>query len=421
MSNEEQKHEGSGLSHDDTTRASSADLDVVVIIVAAGRGIRAGGASCPKQYRLLCDESVLSHTVKAFRLWNSNCMIVIVRNAADEDLLETALRERDANIFDTVGGCSRQSSVLAGLEYVATSSRVPSYAIIHDAVRPFVTCTVLERVKESLTKCPDAGAVVGIPIVDTLKHVNPDGRIITTVSRDGLHQVQTPQAFRFDTILKVHRQASSLAMESVTDDAGLYEWAGLPVQVVRGETRNIKLTYEEDFDEAERILRREKKPKPPDVRVGHGYDTHKVIQGEQMTLCGVQIRGDLSLLGHSDADVGLHAVTDALLGTIGAGDIGTQFPPSETQWKDMQSEHFLRFANRLVLEAGGTVTHCDITLICEAPMISPYREAMRSFVARAIGLHLYRVSIKATTNEKMGFVGRQEGIVALATATAVFQ
>ncbi|OCK88497.1 uncharacterized protein K441DRAFT_669087 [Cenococcum geophilum 1.58] len=399
---------------------SEYEISFGVVILAAGRGLRAGCDPCPKQYRRVAGETAISRTVRTFRSWNSHCAIVIVRHADDSALLEEALHNRDVNMHDTVGGATRQASTLEGLRFLDSISASPSHVFIHDAARPLVSLSLLNRVQACLLEEPRVGVIPAVPIADTVKQTASTGIIVRTVPRDGLYCSQTPQGFSLQAILDVHERAAGSAVTGFTDDASLFEWADMAVRVTQGEQRNIKITHREDFEEVERILRAGNRVAKIDVRVGHGYDTHKLVPGGKMMLCGVEIPHHSSLLGHSDADVGLHALTSALLATVGAGDIGSHFPPSDPQWKGASSDRFLQYANQLVNDNGGVFTHCDVTLICETPRIGPYRHAMKNSIADILGLDGSRVSIKAATNEELGFVGRQEGIVALATATAVF-
>lgn len=408
------------LSNTEEKPNSGAQPNFGVVILAAGRGTRAGDAGCPKQYRHIAGEAAISRALRTFRSWDSNCPIVIVRHADDAALLEEAIQDWDAKTYDTVGGATRQASGLEGLRFLAALDAPPSHAFIHDAARPFVSRALLERLRASLIEEPSVGVIPAIPIVDTVKQADPNSTITSTVPREGLYRAQTPQAFALRAILDVHEQAARAVATECTDDASLFEWASMPVRIVPGDHWNIKLTYQADFEEAELMLKVKDRETMPDVRVGHGYDTHRLVAGREIVLCGVKIPHDSSLSGHSDADVGLHALTNALLATVSADDIGSHFPPSDPQWKDVSSDRFLRHAVRLVGEAGGTVTHCDVTLVCETPKISPHREVMKATVAGILGLDRSRVSVKAATNERIGFVGRQEGILALATATAVF-
>ncbi|MAS07471.1 MAG: bifunctional 2-C-methyl-D-erythritol 4-phosphate cytidylyltransferase/2-C-methyl-D-erythritol 2,4-cyclodiphosphate synthase [Ahrensia sp.] len=391
-----------------------------IVIVAAGRGERAAGpGKGPKQYRLLGGIPLIARTIDAFRVWNPNCPIVIVRHADDEDLLKTAISGREENVSVVTGGATRQASVLCGLEALAALDDAPRFALIHDAARPFVPVAMLDAISVTLDRDPEGGVLPALPVAETLKSAGTDGQVEATVPRAGLYRAQTPQAFPLDGILDVHRRAAAECDMEFTDDAALYEWAGLPVRLVAGDNRNIKLTWPQDFEDAERMLQTDREPALPDVRVGHGYDTHQLVAGDSIILCGVEIPHDRKLSGHSDADVGFHALTDALLATIGAGDIGSHFPPSDPQWKGAASHRFLSHAAGLVRDAGGRITHCDVTLVCEAPKIGPHRETMRQAIAETVGIDVSRVSVKATTNERIGFVGREEGIVALATATVV--
>lgn len=392
-----------------------------VVIVAAGRGERAAGpGNGPKQYRRLGTKAVIARTLDAFRAWNPECPVVIVRHADDEALLREALPGDLDRISTVTGGATRQASVLSGLEALAALDPAPQFALIHDAARPFISAGVLDAIVETLADDPESGVIPALAVSETLKATDDTGRINATVPRAGLYRAQTPQAFPLASILDIHRQAAVSTTEEFTDDAALFERAGLPVRVVAGDSRNIKLTWPQDFEEANRMLKDESAPVLPDIRVGHGYDTHQLVRGDRIILCGVEIAHDRMLSGHSDADVGFHALTDALLATIGAGDIGSHFPPSDPQWKGQASHVFLKHAATLVQDAGGRVTHCDVTLLCERPKIGPHRETMRQSIAEVVGIDVNRVSVKATTNEKIGFIGREEGIVALATATAVF-
>lgn len=394
---------------------------VGIVIPAAGRGTRAG-QGCQKAYRRIEGDTVLNRTLKLFRSWNENCPIVIVHHADDEALLEASI-DRDSRIYSTVGGAERGASVLEGLRFLSTVDSAPSHVFIHDAARPFASYDLLDTVWNTVLREPSVGVIPAIAVADTLKKTDSTGLITATVPREGLHRAQTPQAFELKAILAAHEKASTSGL-SYTDDASLFEETGLPVRVVPGESNNIKLTYMEDFIEAKRILQGQSPSKVhtsvPDVRVGHGYDTHRLVPGEEITLCGVKIPHKATLLGHSDADVGLHALTNAFLGTIASDDIGSHFSDKDPRWKGASSDKFLRHAAKLVADAGGIITHCDVSFVCEKPRISTHRDVMRDSVAGIVGLDRSRVSVKAGTNERNGFVGREEGIVAFATATAVF-
>ncbi|KAJ5701442.1 4-diphosphocytidyl-2C-methyl-D-erythritol synthase [Penicillium malachiteum] len=391
---------------------------VGIVIPAAGRGTRAG-QGCQKAYRRIEGDTVINRTVKLFRSWKSTCPIVMYHHADDTALLEASI-DRDNKIYTTIGGAERGASVLEGLRFLSKLANPPSHVFIHDAARPFASHNLLNTVFNAIRKDPSVGVIPAIVVADTLKKTDSNGLIIQTVPRESLHRAQTPQAFELPTILSAHERAAASGL-SYTDDASLFEEIGLPVRVVPGESNNIKLTYTEDFHEARRlVLAQNPSTSVPDVRVGHGYDTHRLVPGEEITLCGVKIPHKATLLGHSDADVGLHALTNAFLGTIAANDIGSHFSDKDPRWKGASSDKFFRHAANLVIEAGGTITHCDVSFVCEQPQISIHRDAMRDSVAGIIGLDRSRISVKAGTNEKNGFVGREEGIVAFATATVVF-
>jgi 2-C-methyl-D-erythritol 4-phosphate cytidylyltransferase/2-C-methyl-D-erythritol 2,4-cyclodiphosphate synthase len=376
--------------------------ETVALIVAAGRGHRAGGG-LPKQFRMLAGQSMLRRSCLAFI---GHARVDRVRTVIHPDDMEFYVEAAAGlELMSPIpGGATRQESVRNGLESLATIS--PRYVLIHDAARPLVDSRTIELVLEALTDAP--AALAAIPVTDTLKKAAPDGTVFDTVAREGLWRAQTPQGFRYDDILEAHR---SLAGESLTDDATVAEAAGLRVVLTPGTEDNFKITTEDDFARAERMLGE------GDIRVGNGFDVHRLGEGDHVTLCGVKIGFGKGLLGHSDADVGLHALTDALLGAIGDGDIGSHFPPSDPQWKGIDSSIFLRHAAELVSGRGGEIRHLDVTLVCEEPKIGPHREAMRSRVAEIAGVDLGRVSVKATTTEHLGFAGRGEGIAAQATAT----
>jgi 2-C-methyl-D-erythritol 4-phosphate cytidylyltransferase/2-C-methyl-D-erythritol 2,4-cyclodiphosphate synthase len=335
----------------------------------------------------------------------------------DESLFENA-RAALTTAHDMIvvhGGETRQLSVLAGLK--ALTARQPSHVMIQDAARPFIDDALLGRCHEALA----TGHVAVLPavaIADTLKRADSEGHVSETVPRAGLFGAQTPQCFRFDTILSAHEGAALSGRSDFTDDASIAEWAGMPVTLVEGSPDNFKLTTQRDIAMADQIL---SQTALPDVRTGNGYDVHQLVEGDGVTLCGVFIPHDQTLLGHSDADVALHALTDALLATCGAGDIGDHFPPSDPQWKGAASHIFLEHAASIVRERGGVIMNADISLIAEAPKVGPHRNEMRANLAEMLGISLDRCSVKATTNEKIGFVGRREGIAAIATATVVFQ
>jgi len=382
------------------------------LIVAAGRGARAGsGAASPKQYCRLGGEAMLTRTIRAFVTHPGVETVVVAIHPDDAVLYEAASTPFAGRLLAAVvGGARRQDSVLAGLE--ALHLHRPETVLIHDAARPFVDAAVIDRVIASLET--NAGALPCLPVTDTLKR-GDGGRVTGTVAREDLWRAQTPQGFKFNGILAAHRAAAEEPAREFTDDAAIAEWFGLGVALVEGSEHNRKLTTAEDLKIADEMLRTE--GAPGTIRVGSGYDVHALGPGDAVTLCGVRIPHAKTLIGHSDADVGLHALTDALLGAIADGDIGVHFPPSDDRWRGAASDIFLKAAADKIRARGGEIVHVDVTLLCEAPRIGPYRDAMRACMAGTLGIDVDQVSIKATTNEGLGFVGRGEGIAAMATAT----
>lgn len=371
---------------------------IAVLIVAAGKGLRAG-TELPKQYERLAGKPMLRRTVEAF----SDYPVQVVIGPGQEDLAAEALAGLDI-ARPVIGGATRQQSVRLGLESLARQA--PDFVLIHDAARPLIGTDVIGAVVSALR----AGAESVLPMVaasDTLRRREVDGRWIL-VPRDNLYRAQTPQGFVFDKILKAHQDH---AEEEVTDDVALAELAGLEVTMVEGEEKNIKVTRKQDFDLAERLLAHH------DVRSASGFDVHKFTQGDHIWLCGIKIAHSHALEGHSDADVGLHALTDALLGCIGEGDIGQHFPPTDDRWKGAPSWKFLDHAVGLVAAKGGTINNVDVTIICERPKVGPHRDAMKAKIAEILKIQPSRVSVKATTTEGLGFTGRREGIAAQAIAT----
>ncbi|MBP0615187.1 bifunctional 2-C-methyl-D-erythritol 4-phosphate cytidylyltransferase/2-C-methyl-D-erythritol 2,4-cyclodiphosphate synthase [Jiella mangrovi] len=394
---------------------------IAAILVAAGRGERAGHTTeGPKQYQSIGGRAVLAHTVALFGSHPRIDRIVVVIHADDRDLCARALGERADGLEIVIGGAERQISVCRGLDALAAAGTGPDLVLIHDAVRPFVDTATIDRVIDAAAT--NGGAIPAVAIADTIKRANSDRSIAETVPRKGLYGAQTPQGFRFAAIRSAHRDAASSGRSDFTDDASIAEWAGLAVTLVEGSSGNVKLTTREDIVAANDRLKETLPMTAPqiDVRTGNGYDVHRLVAGDHVTLCGVRIPHDQTLDGHSDADVGLHALTDALLATCGAGDIGDHFPPSDPQWKGAASHIFVEKAVEIVAARGGRIMNADISLICEAPKIAPHREAMREAIARMTGLSMDRVSVKATTNETIGFVGRREGIAAIATASVVY-
>ncbi len=389
-------------------------MNIAALIVAAGRGARAASESGkPKQYCRIGGAPMLEWTLAAFAEHPRVDDILVVIHPDDVGLYEAASRRFRTRLRAAVpGGARRQDSVRAGLEALAEDA--PASVLIHDGARPFVDELLISRVIDTLEV--NAGALPCLPLTDTLKRAS-EGRITGTVERDQLFRAQTPQGFRFAAILAAHRAAALEGSREFTDDAGIAEWFGLDVALVEGSDMNRKLTTAEDLRIADEMLRSESARPQGTMRVATGYDVHGFGPGDAVILCGVKIPHTKKLSGHSDADVALHALTDALLGVIAEGDIGVHFPPSDARWRGASSGLFLKHAASLLREKGGKIVHVDVTLICEAPRIGPYREPMRKSIADMLGLDVAQVSIKATTNEGLGFIGRGEGVAAMATAT----
>ena len=387
-------------------------MQSAVIIVAAGRGTRAGGDGPAKQYRPLAGRTVLERTLGIFGAHPKIGPIVTVIHGQDRELYDQASATLKGRLeAPVIGGATRQDSVRAGLEAVGPAA--PDSVLIHDAVRPFVTGEIIDRVLGALGSAE--GALPAVSLADTLKRAE-DGHVVETLKRDNLWRAQTPQGFRYDKICQAHDAARSQGKADFTDDAQVAEWHGLDVVVVEGAASNIKLTTAEDFAIAERLLSGGGGA-GGEWRVGHGADTHRLEPGDHLMLCGVRVPHDQTLAGHSDADVGLHALTDALLGAIGEGDIGVHFPPSDPKWRGAASDAFLEDAAERIKSRGGRIANVDVTLICEAPRIGPHREAMRQRIAEILNLAPDRVSVKATTTEGLGYTGRAEGIAAQASAS----
>ncbi|MDX3929398.1 MAG: bifunctional 2-C-methyl-D-erythritol 4-phosphate cytidylyltransferase/2-C-methyl-D-erythritol 2,4-cyclodiphosphate synthase [Shinella sp.] len=398
-----------------------SNISFGIVIVAAGRGERAGAhIEGPKQYRRIGGKPVISHTLDLFIGWPQARRIVAVIHPDDTELFEKARQAAQPagdRLVTIHGGATRQLSVLAGLEALARNA--VTHVLIQDAVRPFVDPSILERTVDALRN-GDRAVLPAVAVADTLKRAEVGGFVTETVPRAGLYAAQTPQSFDFPSILDAHRRAASSGRSDFTDDASIAEWAGIPVRLIEGAAGNVKLTLQKDIVMADERLAASPKAILPDVRTGNGYDVHQLVEGDGVTLCGIFLPHDRKLLGHSDADVALHALTDALLATCGAGDIGDHFPPSDPQWKGAPSRIFLERAAEIVRGKGGVIMNADISLIAEAPKIGPRREEMRRNLAGMLGISLDRCSVKATTNEKIGFVGRREGIAAIATATVVY-
>jgi 2-C-methyl-D-erythritol 4-phosphate cytidylyltransferase/2-C-methyl-D-erythritol 2,4-cyclodiphosphate synthase len=385
-------------------------MTTAVIIVAAGSGSRVGG-DIPKQYHLLGGQPVLRLTALAFARHPAVDRIQMVIGQGHEPLYQRAVEGLDLPP-PVLGGATRQGSARIGLEALATAG--PERVLIHDAARPFVSSALISRVIAALED--HVAAIPGLPVADTLKRIEGE-RVSSTVERAGLMAVQTPQGFRYDLIRAAHRRAADEQVTDMTDDSAIAEWAGLTVAVVAGEAQNRKLTTAGDLSEAEWRLSAAAMLATGDVRVGQGFDVHGFAPGDAVMLCGVRIPHERRLSGHSDADAPLHALTDAILGAIGEGDIGVHFPPSDPQWRGADSAVFLRHALQLLAARGGRLANVDITIVAEAPKIAPHVAAMRDRLSEILGIKGDRIGIKATTSEQLGFTGRREGLVAMATAT----
>ncbi len=384
---------------------------IAALIVAAGRGVRAGGG-LPKQYRMIGGRAVLARSAALFLTHPRVEHVAVVIHPDDEALYREAVAGLEGLLPPVMGGATRQASVLAGLE--ALAAQAPDAVLIHDAVRPFASEELVTRVIDALAT--NRAVLAASPVTDTLKRGDAEGFVAGTVSRDQLFAAETPQGFHLDVILEAHRRAAAAGI-AVTDDAALAEWAGIPVRLVAGARGNIKLTSQEDIAMADRQLQAEALLEAGETRVGTGYDVHPFTDGDAVWLGGIRIPHEKTLAGHSDADVALHALTDALLGAIAEGDIGSHFPPSDPQWRGASSDRFLAHAVNLVSARGGRIVNLDLAIVAEAPKIGPHRDAMRERIAEIAGIAPGRVAVKATTNEKLGFVGRREGIAAIATAT----
>jgi 2-C-methyl-D-erythritol 4-phosphate cytidylyltransferase/2-C-methyl-D-erythritol 2,4-cyclodiphosphate synthase len=375
-------------------------MRTAAVIVAAGRGTRAGG-EVPKQWRALAGRPVLAHTVAALAAAGVGRMVLVLH---PDDMAMAAAPLPGLPVV--AGGDTRAASVRAGLEALAADP--PDAVLIHDGARPFVSPPLVARLLAALAGAP--GAAPALAVTDALWR-GQGGRVAGTVAREGLWRAQTPQAFRFPAILAAHRAGAPDA----PDDVAVAAAAGLDVAIVEGDEDNIKLTWPGDFARAEGILRRG----AMDVRVGNGFDVHAFGPGDHVWLCGVAVPHGAGLVGHSDADVGMHALTDAIYGALSEGDIGRHFPPSDPQWKGAASRIFLAHAAGLARARGYRLTQADVTLICERPRVGPHAAAMQAALAGILGVDTTRVSVKATTSERLGFTGREEGIAALATATLV--
>lgn len=384
---------------------------IAVVVVAAGRGERASasGDTRPKQYRPLAGQPVVSRTIAAF-LALPEVDVVLPVIHPEHAATFFGLGNTDPRILDPVmGRATRQGSVLAGLE--ALAAEAPDFVLIQDAARPLASPDLIRGVIAALET--HHGALPVVPVTDTIKRSHDGMLVAGTEDRHTLFAAQTPQGFRFAAILAAHHKAVHEPRD-FTDDAAIAEWAGLPVALTKGSTRNLKITHPEDFARAERLLRGDM---DMETRVGTGFDVHPFEPGDAVWLGGVRIPHTARLKGHSDADVALHALTDALYGALGLGDIGVHFPPSDPQWRGAASEIFLADAVGKVTARGGRIVNLDLTIVCESPRIGPHVPAMKQAIGNICGIAAHRVGVKATTSEKLGFTGRSEGIVAMASAS----
>ena len=389
----------------------SGNKRTAVIVVAGGRGTRAsaGGDRLPKQYCRIGGVPVLARTIGQFLAMKDVGLVLAVIHGDDRELYDALMLDDEHLSSPVTGGKTRQLSVLAGLK--ALEEYRPDYVLIHDAARPFISEKLVANVIATLQ---DAEASLPVTtVIDTIKR-STDGRTVGgTEDRTQLYAAQTPQGFHYDIIYAAHKKAVEMS-DSFTDDAAIAEWAKIPVALCEGSTDNIKITSREDFIRAERILDGEH---IMETRVGSGYDIHRFEKGDAVILGGIKIPHSASLKGHSDADAGLHVITDALLGALAEGDIGTHFPPSDDKWKGEPSSTFLQFATGRVKVRGGRIVHIDLTIMCERPKIGPHTDRLRQSIADICSISVGRVSVKATTSEGMGFVGRAEGLATMATAT----
>lgn len=377
------------------------------LIVSAGRGIRAGGGM-PKQYRDLAGRPVLAHTLERIVNHNEINAIRVVIHPDDRALYDKA--SQGFEVLDpTHGGATRQESVRLGLE--SLDGLDFDNVLIHDAARPFVASDLITRVIGALESNP--GAIPALAVTDTIKQGH-NGLVSGTVDRSVLWRAQTPQGFHLKPILAAHRAAQG---QELTDDAAVAEAANIAVKLIDGSDENIKLTAPEDFERANAMLQGSPSRASTVFKTGLGFDVHRFEPGENVILCGIEVPHTAKLAGHSDADVGLHALTDAILGSLGDGDIGDHFPPTDPKWKGAPSDKFLAFAADRVRERQGTLTHVDVTLICERPKVGPHRQAMRTRLSEILDIPVADISVKATTTERLGFTGREEGIAAQAIAT----
>jgi 2-C-methyl-D-erythritol 4-phosphate cytidylyltransferase/2-C-methyl-D-erythritol 2,4-cyclodiphosphate synthase len=381
------------------------------LLVAAGRGHRVGGP-LPKQYVKIGGDAVLRHAARRFLAHPDVSTVLVVIHPDDRALYDEAVAGL-ALPPPVMGGAERQDSVRNGLEHLAAMGPFDK-VLIHDAVRPFIADDVISAVVNAIGS--DRGALPALPVADTLKRAQ-DGTVQTTVDRSNLWRAQTPQGFPFTALLAAHRAAKGRVL---TDDAAVAEAAGLAVSLVAGDEQNFKITGPDDMERAERLLNSPHHQEGRVTRVGTGFDVHAFEDGDFAMICGIAIAHTHKLKGHSDADVGLHAITDALLGAAGKGDIGVYFPPSDAKWRGASSDIFLKAAGEMIAADGGRIENIDITIICESPKVGPHREKMRARVADILGIAIDKVNVKGKTTERLGFLGRSEGIAAQAAASVSY-
>jgi 2-C-methyl-D-erythritol 4-phosphate cytidylyltransferase / 2-C-methyl-D-erythritol 2,4-cyclodiphosphate synthase len=383
-------------------------IRVAAVVVAAGRGTRTG-LDYPKQYKVMGGSPMVRESLRVFTTHPQIHVVLPVIHPDDGARFAAAAQGLEL-ATPVLGAATRQGSVRAGLE--ALTKEAPEIVLVHDAARPFTSAALVSRAIQAASAY--GAAIPGMPVTDTVKLVDAQGTITATLDRAAMRTVQTPQAFRFEILLDAHRRAAAAGRDDFTDDGALVEWAGLRVSVFEGEAGNIKMTTADDFARAER----DAQAALSDIRTGIGYDIHSFdTGGDGVWLGGIKIPHSRKLSGHSDADVALHALVDAILGALADGDIGVHFPPSDAKWRGASSDRFLEFAVERVKQRGGMVAHLDVAIVCEAPKVNPRRDEMRKRIAEIAGISIDRVGVKATTNEKLGSLGREEGIAAYATAT----
>ena len=383
-------------------------IRVAAVVVAAGRGTRTG-LDYPKQYKVMGGSPMVRASLRVFTTHREVNVVLPVIHPEDGARFAAAAAGLEL-ATPVLGAATRQGSVHAGLEVLVKEA--PEIVLVHDAARPFTSAALVSRAIQAASA--HGAAIPGMPVTDTVKLVDAQGTITATLDRTAMRTVQTPQAFRYAILLDAHRRAAAAGRDDFTDDGALVEWAGLRVSVFEGEAGNIKMTTADDFARAER----DAQAALSDIRTGIGYDIHSFdTGGDGVWLGGIKIPHSRKLSGHSDADVALHALVDAILGALADGDIGVHFPPSDEKWRGASSDRFLEFAVQRVKQRGGMVAHLDVAIVCEAPKVNPRRDEMRKRIAEIAGISIDRVGVKATTNEKLGSLGREEGIAAYATAT----